>query len=77
MIHSDAVVLPQYTQIFFNDIEAKDKKLYWMETDLESPYHQFSYYDQDTEVDESIKEVSNRFNLKRYLLNSDILKDVL
>ncbi len=58
MIHSDGAVLPQYTKNYFEQIATSDKKLHWMETDLESPYHQFSYYDQDAEVAESVREAS-------------------
>ncbi|GFN79979.1 alpha/beta hydrolase, partial [Plakobranchus ocellatus] len=54
MVHSDGAVLPDYTKKFFNDIATTDKKLYWMKTELESPFHQFSYYDQDAEVNEAI-----------------------
>ena len=64
MIHSDGTVLPEYTKQFFKELGAKDKKLYWMETELESPYHEFSYYDQETEVNETIKEASNWFGSK-------------
>lgn len=41
-----------------------DKKLHWMDTELESPYHQFSYYDQDAEVNESVAEATKWFNQK-------------
>lgn len=64
MIHSDGTVLPQYTKNFFNDIKAEDKKLHWMETELESPFHQFNYYDQDAEVNESVKEATEWFGMK-------------
>ena len=53
MIHSDGAVLPQYTKNYFEKIATADKKLHWMETNLESPYHQFNYYDQQAEVAES------------------------
>ncbi len=61
MIHSDGSVLPQYTKNYFEQIATEDKKLHWMETELESPYHQFNYYDQDTEVNESVAEASSWF----------------
>ncbi len=61
MIHSDGAVLPQYTKNYFERIGSTDKKLHWMETDLESPYHQFSYYDQEAEVSESITEAAQWF----------------
>ena len=64
MIHSDGAVLPQYTKNYFDKIATNDKKLHWMETDLESPYHQFNYYDQDLEVNESVKEATTWFNSK-------------
>jgi len=62
MIHSDGAVLPQYTKKYFENIASTDKKLHWMETELDSPYHQFNYYDQDDEVNESIKEATKWFN---------------
>ncbi len=61
MIHSDGAVLPQYTKNYFERIGITDKKLHWMETELESPYHQFSYYDQEAEVSESITEAAQWF----------------
>ena len=64
MIHSDGAVLPQYTKNYFEKIATDDKKLYWMDTELESPYHQFNYYDQDSEVNESVAEASKWFASK-------------
>ena len=64
MVHSDGAVLPDYTKKFFNEIATEDKRLYWMDTELDSPFHQFNYYDQDKEVTESIKETSIWFNSK-------------
>ena len=64
MIHSDGAVLPQYTKNYFEQIAAKDKKLHWMETELESPFHQFNYYDQAAEVNESVEEATKWFNSK-------------
>lgn len=64
MIHSDGAVLPQYAKNYYEKIAARDKKLYWMETELESPYHQFNYYDQDAEVKEAVKEASIWFSQK-------------
>lgn len=64
MIHSDGAVLPQYTKNYFEKIGTTDKKLHWMETELESPYHQFSYYDQDAEVTEAIAEATRWFQAK-------------
>ena len=64
MIHSDGAVLSQYTKNYFDKIATNDKKLHWMETDLESPYHQFNYFDQDLEVNESVKEATTWCNSK-------------
>ncbi len=64
MIHSDGAVLPQYTKNFFEKIATSDKKLHWMETELESPFHQFNYYDQEAEVNESVSQASKWFATK-------------
>ena len=64
MIHSDGAVLPQYTKNYFERIATEDKELYWMETELESPFHQFSYYDQEAEVQESVTQASKWFSDK-------------
>ena len=64
MCHSDGAVLPQYTKNYFEKIASADKKLHWMETELESPYHQFNYYDQDAEVNESVTQASAWFKGK-------------
>ncbi len=64
MIHSDGAVLPDYTKKYFDMIATSDKKLHWMETELESPYHQFNYYDQEGEVSETIIEASKWFTAK-------------
>ncbi len=64
MIHSDGAVLPQYTKNYFEKIATADKKLHWMETELESPYHQFNYYDQEAEVNESVSEATKWFGSK-------------
>ena len=64
MIHSDGAVLPQYTKNYFEKIAAEDKHLHWMVTELESPYHQFSYYDQEAEVNESVVEATKWFKRK-------------
>ncbi|MBD3321071.1 MAG: alpha/beta fold hydrolase, partial [Chitinivibrionales bacterium] len=55
MIHSNGAVLPAYTKRYFKNIATNDKELHWIETDLESPSHQFSFYDGAPEVEESIK----------------------
>ena len=64
MIHSEGAVLPQYTKNYFEKITATDKKLHWMETELESPFHQFNYYDQDAEVNESVTVAAKWFAQK-------------
>ena len=64
MVHSDGAVLPDYTKKFYEKLGTTDKKLHWMKTELESPYHQFNYYDQDAEVTESVKEVTSWFQAK-------------
>ena len=64
MIHSDGAVLPQYTKKYFDNIAAEDKSLHWIETELESPFHQFSFYDQEEEVNESIDQAQRWFNDK-------------
>ncbi len=64
MIHSDGAVLPNYTKKYFEQIATSDKKLHWMETTLESPFHQFSYYDNEDEVNESVNEASQWFKSK-------------
>jgi hypothetical protein len=64
LIHSDGAVLPQYTRQYFDQIATDDKALHWIETELESPYHQFSFYDQESEVNESIEKASEWFAIK-------------
>ena len=61
MIHSDGAVLPQYTKQYFASIATDDKMLYWMETELESPFHQFNFYDQPDEVNESVEQAGKWF----------------
>ena len=61
MIHSDGAVLPQYTKQYFEKIAAEDKQLHWIDTELESPYHQFSFYDQEAEVNESVEQARQWF----------------
>lgn len=62
MIHSDGAVLPEYTKKYFANIASDEKELHWMETDLQSPYHQFNFYDQPDEVNESIEKATKWFN---------------
>ena len=50
MVHSDGCVLPQYTKKYFDAVASKQKTLVWVETELESPMHQFEFYDQELEV---------------------------
>ena len=64
MIHSDGAVLPQYTKNYFERIGTNDKKLHWMETDMDSPFHQFNYYDQEAEVNEAVGEAGKWFGEK-------------
>ncbi|MEL6866487.1 MAG: hypothetical protein AAFP19_18825 [Bacteroidota bacterium] len=64
MIHSDGAVLPQYTKHYFERIGSAEKELYWMETDLESPFQQFSYYDQKVEVEETVGRAARGFGEK-------------
>jgi fermentation-respiration switch protein FrsA (DUF1100 family) len=54
MIHSDGAVLPEYTKKYFDNIATDEKQLYWMDTELKSPFHQFSFYDQEEEVTLSV-----------------------
>jgi ketosteroid isomerase-like protein/fermentation-respiration switch protein FrsA (DUF1100 family) len=62
MVHSDGAVLSDYTRSYFENITTSDKKLVWLDTELDSPMHQFYFYDQDAEVNRSIEEISNFFN---------------
>ena len=64
MIHSDGAVLPNYTKKYFEAIASSEKELHWMSTDLESPFHQFNYYDQEAEVNESVEKASAWFTSK-------------
>jgi fermentation-respiration switch protein FrsA (DUF1100 family) len=61
MIHSDGAVLPQYTKSYFEDIATTNKKLLWMKTGLQSPFHQFNFYDQEPEVSEVVFEAAKWF----------------
>lgn len=64
MIHSDGAVLPDYTKKYFQQINTEDKQLYWMETELDSPFHQFNFYDKDKEVNESVAQAKRWFTEK-------------
>ena len=61
MIHSDGAVLPQYTKNYFENIAATDKRLIWIDTEMDSPFHQFNFYDQEAEVNRSVEEASKWF----------------
>ncbi|USE33888.1 alpha/beta hydrolase [Endozoicomonas sp. SCSIO W0465] len=65
MVHSDGAVLPLYTRQYFNRANSKNKQLFWVTTDLESPMHQFCFYDQPAEVNLSVKQAARWF--KDYL----------
>lgn len=66
MVHSDGCVLPDYTKKYFEAVPSANKELVWVETELASPMHQFSFYDQDKEVNLAVKKTSaffhNNFN---------------
>ncbi len=61
MIHSDGCVLPQYTKNFFEKIATENKKLEWLETELDSPMQQFNFYDQDYEVNLAVNKATEWF----------------
>ncbi|TYA65947.1 alpha/beta hydrolase [Seonamhaeicola marinus] len=61
MIHSDGCVLPDYTKKYFEAVAFLNKELIWVDTDLESPMHQFSFYDQKKEVGLSVEKTSDFF----------------
>lgn len=62
MVHSDGCVLPDYTKKYFETVPSKNKELVWVETNLQSPMHQFAFYDQKEEVDLSIEKTSEFFH---------------
>jgi len=62
MIHSDGAVLPTYAKQYFEKLGSNTKRLHWVETDLPTPFHQFSFYDQDEEVNLSTDLASDWFN---------------
>ncbi|MEX0316034.1 MAG: alpha/beta hydrolase [Allomuricauda sp.] len=64
MVHSDGSVLPDYTRKFYEAIPSKDKELLWVDTELPSPMHQFSFYDQEEEVSLAVNAVGKFFNEK-------------
>lgn len=65
MIHSDGCVLPDYTRKYFEAVSSKNKELIWVDTALNSPVHQFMFYDQEKEVNLAVEKTSNFF--KEYL----------
>ncbi|TKG89597.1 alpha/beta hydrolase [Puteibacter caeruleilacunae] len=64
MIHSDGCVLPQYTKNFFGKIATDNKKLDWIETDLDSPMQQFNFYDQKEEVNIAVEKATKWYKNK-------------
>lgn len=64
MIHSDGCVLPQYTKNFFAKIATDDKKLDWLETELDSPMQQFNFYDQEKEVGLAVEKATQWYKEK-------------
>ncbi|CAM3804553.1 alpha/beta hydrolase [Parendozoicomonas haliclonae] len=63
MVHSDGAVLPDYTRKYFNQTNGKDKELFWVETDLQPPIHQFYFYDQPKEVGIAVEQTARWFGL--------------
>lgn len=63
MVHSDGAVLPAYAQKYFNGTNAKNKELFWLETDLQPPMHQFYFYDQPAEVNTAVEQTVRWFGL--------------
>lgn len=61
MIHSDGCVLPDYTKKYFESVPTSDKELVWVDTELGSPMHQFTFYDQPKEVALSVDKTSAFF----------------
>lgn len=61
MVHSDGCVLPDYTKKYFETVPSENKELLWVETDLGSPVHQFMFYDQETEVNLAVNNISKFF----------------
>ena len=64
MIHSDGCVLPQYTRNFYEKISTDDKRLDWIDTELESPMQQFNFYDQEEEVSLAAEKASQWYQAK-------------
>lgn len=64
MIHSDGAVLPDYAKKYYEQLGTDDKSLHWVETELPSPFHQFSFYDQEAEVSLAIEKSNEWFSTK-------------
>lgn len=64
MIHSDGCVLPQYTRNFYEKISTDNKRLDWIDTELESPMQQFNFYDQEDEVSLAVEKASQWYQVK-------------
>ena len=62
MIHSEWAVLPQKTKEYYENLATEEKKIIWIDTDLQSPMHQFSFYDWEEEINKSIDEIISFFN---------------
>ena len=60
-VHSDGAVLPQYARTYFAGIASAAKRLHWLETELPSPFHQFSFYDQEAEVGVALEQAARWF----------------
>ncbi|WP_299121369.1 alpha/beta hydrolase [uncultured Tenacibaculum sp.] len=64
MLHSDGSVLPDYTKKYFEEISSEDKELFWVDTEIQSPMHQFMFYDQEKEVSLAVEKTSAFFKNK-------------
>lgn len=62
MVHSDGCVLPNYTKKYYEAVPSKNKELVWIDTELASPMHQFSFYDQEQEVNLAVEKTSKFFH---------------
>ncbi len=62
MVHSDGAVLPHEARRYFEQIPVTEKHLAWFDTNLETPMHQFYFYDQKAEVDFAINEIIKWFS---------------
>lgn len=55
LVHSDGAFLPNNVKKFYDALQIPEKQLIWIETDLETPNHQFNFYDQETEVNKAVE----------------------